>query len=666
MRIVIDLQACQTEGSHNRGIGRYSLALTQAIARQRGNYEVRLLLNELYSELSEKIKKQFDGILDSRMVSGYRYLPSKVFYGTEGDYHRQLAEVLICHHYAQLRPDILHISSVFEGCGGMAVVPGKLSALPGTVRSATLYDLIPLLMKEIYLPNEVLQKWYFQKLLIIRSCDLLLAISESTRKDAIHYLGITPERIVNISGAATPNFKVVDISPEMERAIRDQYGIEKRFVLYTGGIDHRKNLEGAISAFAKLPGEIRQQYQFVIVCSTYKQHKLALLEKAAREGLQEREVLFTGYVPEEDLVLLYNLCTVFIFPSRYEGFGLPVLEAMCCGAPVIGANNSSIPEIIGRKDALFDSERQSEITSALYRALTDEGFLRDLKTWSCNRAKEFRWEYSAAKALAAFEEVQERTRLREPVVTARYLQHRKMAYFSPIADPDNKIAQYARILLPFLARYYDIDIYTDRKPDGADSLRHAFPVFLYREFADHSSDYEIIIYNLEDILCPTQLYDILEEHPGIIVLHDSTMQGLGEFSREGDDFINREAVNSAITYYDRRPVFSMAVGIFIYSPRTPELLQQVYYHGLAAPFTCLTDMVSDTETSLEQEQISRKPIEVMAAEFALAVEKNLQQYLVQQQLVLVHELRETLADQKPSEEEIEMLVNCAVNTIPKF
>ncbi|CUH95085.1 hypothetical protein P22_1154 [Propionispora sp. 2/2-37] len=666
MRIVIDLQACQTEGSYNRGIGRYSLALAQAISRQRKDYEIRLVLNELYSELTKKIKKQFDGLIDSRMFSGYRYIPSLLTYGSKEDYYRQVAEILIRHHYAQLRPDILHISSVFEGCGGMAVVPGILSTLPGTVCSATLYDLIPLLMPEIYLPNEVLKKWYFQKLMVIRSCDLLLAISESTRKDAIHHLGIAPDKIVNISGAATPNFKVLDISPQTEREVRTRYGIVKRFVLYTGGIDHRKNVDGAISAFAKLPAEIRQQYQFVIVCGTHQQYRTDLLKQVVREGLQD-EIVLTDYIPEEDLVLLYNLCAVFIFPSHYEGFGLPVLEAMSCGAAVIGANNSSIPEIIGRRDALFDSRRQSEITSLLYRALTDGDFLQDLKTWSRRRAKEFCWEYSAAKALEAFEKTLERTRVREPLVTARYLQRRKMAYFSPIVNSDDdKIAQYGRILLPFLARYYDITVYTDRKPDETDPIRHTFPVFSYQEFADHSMEYEIVIYNLEDILYPAIMHDMLKKYPGIVILHDSAMQSLAILKQDKEDWIEQEPVKSAIDYYDQQPVFTMAVGIFLYSPQSGNLLQQVYPHGLAAPFTCLTPMGTRAESLCGQEQAGSEPIEKIAAEFALAVERNLQQYLVQQQMVLIQELKGVLAHRNLPREELEILVNCAIDHIPKF
>lgn len=418
MEIVIDLQACQTESRH-RGIGRYSLSLAKAIAAVSGEHRLSFALNGMYESQVKEVKKHFDGFVGSTIFSCYRYPQLDQPLGTLGDYRRHIAEALVRNHYAQLQPDILHISSVFEGCV-KAVVPRHLSMLHGTICSATLYDLIPLIMCDHYLPNDALKRWFHQRIMVLKECNILLSISEASRRAATDYLGILPEKIVNISGAADAHFRCIDISAEQVQEFLHHYGIKEKFVLYTGATDYRKNVEGAISGYAKLPIDIRQQTQFVIVCAILPHERLRLLNYAAGVGLAEGEVVFTGFVPEDDLVFFYNLCTLFIFPSLYEGFGMPILEAMCCGAPVLGADNSSIPEIIGRQDAMFDSKSPEAIAAALYRGLTDEGFRTDLKSWSRSRAKEFNWKKSASKALAAFEETREKNISQSVMITAQY------------------------------------------------------------------------------------------------------------------------------------------------------------------------------------------------------------------------------------------------------
>jgi hypothetical protein len=136
-------------------------------------------------------------------------------------------------------------------------------------------------------------------------------------------------------------------------------------------------------------------------------------------------VVITGFVPEDDLVTLYNLCHLFVFPSLHEGFGLPALEAMACGAPVIGSNTSSIPEVIGWKDALFDPTRPSAIAEAIAGALANEGFRQELRNHGLRQARLFSWDESARRALAAFEQLEapnERGSMMEQShATARFL-----------------------------------------------------------------------------------------------------------------------------------------------------------------------------------------------------------------------------------------------------
>ena len=157
-----------------------------------------------------------------------------------------------------------------------------------------------------------------------------------------------------MSTAADARFQPIQLDDATKEKIRRRYALSRPFVMYTGGIDHRKNIEGLIDAYALLPDEIRRAHQLAIVCAAQAEAISAIKKHARKQGLREDELVLTGFVSDEDLVVLYNICSGFCFPSMHEGFGLPALEAMQCGAATIGSNTSSIPEVIGRADALFD------------------------------------------------------------------------------------------------------------------------------------------------------------------------------------------------------------------------------------------------------------------------------------------------------------------------
>src|SRR5262249_27008344 len=164
-----------------------------------------------------------------------------------------------------------------------------------------------------------------------------------------------------ISAAADARFRPLRLNDCAIQALRQRYGLTRPFLMYTGGIDLRKNIEGLISAYAHLPAAVRKAHQLAVVCSASKESIGTLTRHAKGQGLCADELVMTGFVPDDDLVTLYNLCTAFCLPSWHEGFGLPALEAMQCGAATIGANTSSIPEVIGRADALFDPHDEQDM-----------------------------------------------------------------------------------------------------------------------------------------------------------------------------------------------------------------------------------------------------------------------------------------------------------------
>ena len=406
MRILLDLQACQASSMH-RGIGRYSMALALAMARNSGGHELRIVLNEDYPGSVAAIRKAFDGLLPQSHISTFS-TPVPVREIDRGNAWRLGAAERIREHYlASLRPDMVHIASLFEGLGDNSVVsvphePAHFDT------AATLYDLIPLMRKERYLRDPNVAAWYHRKLEHLKRADLLLAISGSARAEGIELLGMPSGRVVNISSAVDTIFRPRTLAPEERTALLARLGIGREFIMYTGGIDYRKNIEGLIEAYAKLPAALRSRYQLAVVCSLQDPDRARLERLAGKLGLPESDLVLTGFVSDDDLVSLYNCTALFVFPSLHEGFGLPALEAMACGAPVIGSNASSVPEVIGRADALFDPASSAAIGASMAAVLGDPARQAELRAHGLARAKRFSWEASARSAIEAFEEVHRR------------------------------------------------------------------------------------------------------------------------------------------------------------------------------------------------------------------------------------------------------------------
>jgi glycosyltransferase involved in cell wall biosynthesis len=520
MRILIDLQACQSTGSRDRGIGRYSLALAQAMARHAGQHELWLMLNGAFPETVVPLRQQFDSLIPHERIKVW-HAPGPVAENLDGTHWRRRAGEMVREQaLAELRPDFVHVASLFEGLTDDALTSLGSTGEP-LPTAVTLYDLIPLANARQYLASPLVRDWYYRKVLALKNADLLLAISESSRREGIDWLQLPAERVINISSAVDTRFEVRQYDPAAMRELRARYGLTRPFVMYTGGIDLRKNIDALIRSYAALPAPLRTQHQLAIVCSVQQPERERLQEIAQRAGMAKDELVLTGFVPDEALPMLYNDCALFVFPSWHEGFGLPALEAMACGAPVIASNTSSLPEVMGRDDALFDPHSEAAIAAKMHQALTDEGFLASLRAHGLEQAKKFSWDASGKRALAAFDEAYARRNASQLVAcNAAPVRKPRLAFVSPLPPERCGIADYSAELLPELARYYDIELIVDQKEVSDPWLRANFPVRDWRWFDTNADSYDRIVYHFGNSPFHAHMFDLLSRHPGTVVLHD--------------------------------------------------------------------------------------------------------------------------------------------------
>lgn len=402
MRIVIDLQGAQSESRH-RGIGRYSLSFAQAILRNNSDHQIIVALNGMFPETIEPIRSALNGLIPQEDIRVW-FAPGPVKGCVESNRERsRVAELIREDFLSRLQPDIVLITSMFDGFGDDTVTSiGQLPSHHQTV--PILYDLIPLAQSDVYLkPNPLYEKFYKNKLEHLKRADAWLTISESSLNEAVEYLQLDQNKITNISGACDPVFTQINISNEEKSALQQQYGISDHFVLYSGGADARKNLTRLISVYGKLPKGLTHQYQLVIAGKIPEPNIQALRQHAKSCGIPRDKIIFTGGLSDIYLCRLYNLCHVYIFPSLHEGFGLPVLEAMACGAPVIASNTSSLPEVMGDPEALFDPTSEQDILSKLTRVLTDKTFRQNLIDRGNQNLDQYSWDACAKRALNALQ-----------------------------------------------------------------------------------------------------------------------------------------------------------------------------------------------------------------------------------------------------------------------
>ena len=519
MRLVIDLQGAQGS-SHARGIGRYSRELALAMARDARDHEVIVALSGALSDTAEELVASFAGVLPRERIRLWH--PPRGIAVLQGSPLRAFAETLRAQFLASLQPDLVHVCSLFEGLGDdvVSLQPLQLERLPVV---ATCYDLIPLIRHAAYFgppgPASPAARWYYRCVQEMALCDGLLAISASSRGEAIRHLPFAPERVFNVQAGISADFRPANLSAAARAELLRRYGLRDSFILFLGAGDIRKNEAGLIAAYARLPQALRDRHQLVIVG---KMEQATLRQTAAQLDVPVENFAIVPFVREGDLNALYSACALFVFPSLHEGFGLPLAEAMACGAPAIASNTTSLPEVIGRTDATFDPTDPEAIAACMRTVLENPAFRDELVAHGPVQAGRFTWQSTAARAWDALERIHaSRVRQNEPRPAAVLARRRRLAFISPLPPQASGIADYSAELLPSLARHYDITLVSETTVEDV-RLEAAFPHLDPAGFLRQADRFDRALYQIGNSSYHRfQIEDLLPQCPGVVVLHDA-------------------------------------------------------------------------------------------------------------------------------------------------
>jgi len=244
------------------------------------------------------------------------------------------------------------------------------------------------------------RKRVWQKLLMnakreAEKADRIIAVSQSTKDDLINLYGIEPEKIKVIYSGVGDQFKSINREDMVVSAVRRKYNLPEKFILYFGTVEPRKNLVGLIKAFELL----RNKHQIKLIIAGAKGWLEQEIFKTAKESKYSQDIIFTGFIDEADKPCLYNLAELFVYPSFFEGFGFPPLEAMACGLPTIVSNSSSLPEVVSQAALTVNPYNIDEIALAMETVLADNDLQERLIKAGIEQAKKFSWQKSAEETL---------------------------------------------------------------------------------------------------------------------------------------------------------------------------------------------------------------------------------------------------------------------------
>lgn len=504
MNIAIDVQPLLSPFSKNRGIGNYNISQFKEIFKI--DQENKYFLFNLYEEVNLKeIIDYNNNVVESEFYSGKDQFLLKE--------NPDVIGLLIKKFIRDNNIDVFHLTSPFDSWDIF-----DYEWFEGVSTVVTVYDIIPYIFKKQYLGDKTTYKWYMKRVDFIKKADKILAISNSVKEDLIKHLNIEAGKIEVIYAGVDECYKKIEISKEQKEQLFNKFNIKDNFIMCTGGGDSRKNIKELIEAYSNLPKYLIEKHQLVIVCKLNQDEEKYYYGISNLSGVEHR-VILTNFVSQEDLILLYNLAYILAFPSRYEGFGLPVVEAMACGTPVLTSNNSSLGEIAKDVGVLVDPFKVNSITEGLIEILTQKD-LENLIKLGYERLQKFTWEKVASDTIDIYKKL-EKKKNSSNVKTIK-----KIAFFTPLSPIKSGIADYSEDIIDELSKNMDIDVYIDNGYKTSYIHKENIKVYPHTKFEENRLDYDEIIYQMGNSEFHVYMIPYIQKYAGIVVLHDCNLHGL--------------------------------------------------------------------------------------------------------------------------------------------
>lgn len=416
-------------------------------------------------------------------------------------------------------PEVLHVLSPFEHLESGWALRERL--WPRWARSGrsmlavTVYDLIPLIFADHYLTDPTTSSRYRSRLELIKCADAVLAISAATARDVVRLLGVDPRRVHDVGTGIDPFFRGRPSAESVGTAVAAELAdVRGGFILYVGGIDFRKNIGGLFAAYARLSIKERAAHQLVIVC------RMTVAERALLTGTAESlgiagDLLLTGLVADETLRALYAACELFVFPSLYEGFGLPVAEALACGARVIVGDNSSLQDLVPDDRSRFNAASPVAMAEAIGRALADPAIGREGPREDDDRHS---WERVVDRTCDVYRGLLPRPR------GALTWRRPRLAFLTPLPPAASGVADYSARLAPHLAGHFEVTIFAQ---PGHSSVPGT-PSFDYNSFEwveAAQRPFDAVLAAMGNSTFHFDIAEIVQERSSILLQHDVRMLG---------------------------------------------------------------------------------------------------------------------------------------------
>ncbi|MCX7625211.1 MAG: glycosyltransferase [Candidatus Sumerlaeaceae bacterium] len=534
MRIGIDIQTLETFEAH-RGIGRLCRQTVDALLSHAPEHEIWLFGRSPTPPSPAQ----------SLLERGARYVSLVFDQSTEAILQRGCATNFLWDTPAARELDLYHVTSPLMND---IVIP---ASAPCPV-VATLLDAIPAVMHERRRPILGAQEWkrYWQRVRTLRTWQAFAAISQTTADDCVRLFCLCEDR-VHTTYVPVEQRPLAAWPVERIDATLAAYGLKRGYVLSIMGYHPRKNFEALFLSYARIPSSLRQRAPLVIVCALRHEEKEELLA-IARKYRCEGSVVLPGFVPDDDFPAVLAGAAVLIFPSRYEGFGLPVAEAMAAGVPVVASNTSSLPEVVGEAGILCNPDDHRAFTAAILRLVANEDEAKLFKAMGFMQVAKFSPERFVQRLLKCYDAAVSASRSVVAVSTSP--ECIRVAVFSPLSPKLSGIADFTEQLMLNFSDRVVLSCFIDDFEPSNPLVRQRVEILPHWVFdrLHKERPYDVILYELGNNLLHAYSLPYLERYPGIVDLHDFSILGLFQYLArdygwvpEAVRWIKRESVQEA-------------------------------------------------------------------------------------------------------------------------